>query len=148
MCPLEVDRGCNHLNIACFLFLCVKQPINLFLLDTIPASSAKIHHPCHILYNNVFHLHNIFPALLLRSAFFNILSDVLERERSNSVCSQASMSSLWSTQSMDETATTRQKAVTRQNSYLSAVHSPVPREYNISLITLCASVPPLCSICA
>ncbi|XP_050691125.1 uncharacterized protein LOC126982886 isoform X3 [Eriocheir sinensis] len=53
-------------------------------------------------------------------------SDVLERERSNSVCSQASMTSLWSTQSMDESSTTRQKGITRQNSYLSAVHSPLP----------------------
>ncbi|KAK3860017.1 hypothetical protein Pcinc_033906 [Petrolisthes cinctipes] len=51
---------------------------------------------------------------------------VLERERSNSVCSQASMSSLWSTQSMDETNSARQKSVARQNSYLSAVRSALP----------------------
>ncbi|XP_071551281.1 uncharacterized protein [Panulirus ornatus] len=53
-------------------------------------------------------------------------SGVLERERSNSVCSQVSMSSLWSTQSMDETGVARQKAVARQNSYLSALCSPLP----------------------
>ncbi|XP_045115664.1 rho GTPase-activating protein 21-A-like isoform X7 [Portunus trituberculatus] len=52
-------------------------------------------------------------------------SDVLERERSNSICSQASMSSLWSTQSMEEGGTTRSKGVVRQNSYLNAVHSPL-----------------------
>ncbi|XP_071551637.1 rho GTPase-activating protein 21-A-like isoform X5 [Panulirus ornatus] len=55
-------------------------------------------------------------------------SGVLERERSNSVCSQVSMSSLWSTQSMDETGVARQKAVARQNSYLSALCSPLPAE--------------------
>uniref|UniRef100_A0A0P4W3D0 Rho-GAP domain-containing protein n=1 Tax=Scylla olivacea TaxID=85551 RepID=A0A0P4W3D0_SCYOL len=52
-------------------------------------------------------------------------SDVLERERSNSICSQASMSSLWSTQSMEEGGSGRSKGVVRQNSYLSAVHSPL-----------------------
>ncbi|XP_063603311.1 rho GTPase-activating protein 21-like isoform X7 [Penaeus indicus] len=51
--------------------------------------------------------------------------DVLERERSNSVCSQVSMTSLLSTQSMDETGSSRQKAVARQNSYLSALRSPL-----------------------
>ncbi|XP_053654550.2 uncharacterized protein RhoGAP19D isoform X4 [Cherax quadricarinatus] len=53
-------------------------------------------------------------------------SGILERERSNSVCSQASMTSLWSTRSMDETGTARQKPVARQNSYLSALRSPLP----------------------
>ncbi|XP_068244881.1 uncharacterized protein [Palaemon carinicauda] len=52
-------------------------------------------------------------------------SDVLERERSNSVCSQASMTSLWSTQSMDESGHARSKTVARQNSYLSALRSPL-----------------------
>nr|XP_027226472.1 rho GTPase-activating protein 21-like isoform X4 [Penaeus vannamei] len=51
--------------------------------------------------------------------------DVLERERSNSVCSQVSMTSLLSTQSMDETGSSRQKTVARQNSYLSALRSPL-----------------------
>ncbi|XP_042883215.1 rho GTPase-activating protein 21-like isoform X3 [Penaeus japonicus] len=51
--------------------------------------------------------------------------DVLERERSNSVCSQVSMTSLLSTQSMDETGCGRQKTVARQNSYLSALRSPL-----------------------
>ncbi|XP_047486878.1 uncharacterized protein LOC125037729 isoform X5 [Penaeus chinensis] len=51
--------------------------------------------------------------------------DVLERERSNSVCSQVSMASLLSTQSMDETGSGRQKTVARQNSYLSALRSPL-----------------------
>lgn len=53
-------------------------------------------------------------------------SEVLERERSNSVCSQVSMSSLWSTQSMDESGHARTKTVARQNSYLSALRSPLP----------------------
>ncbi|XP_064115539.1 uncharacterized protein LOC135221710 isoform X4 [Macrobrachium nipponense] len=53
-------------------------------------------------------------------------SDVLERERSNSVCSQVSMSSLWSTQSMDDSGLGRTKTVARQNSYLSALRSPLP----------------------
>ncbi|XP_069194966.1 rho GTPase-activating protein 21 isoform X1 [Procambarus clarkii] len=61
-------------------------------------------------------------------------SGVLERERSNSVCSQVSMTSLWSTQSMDETGTNRQKSVARQNSYLSALRSPLPGDEGERLV--------------
>ena len=55
--------------------------------------------------------------------------------------SQASMTSLWSTQSMDEGGNARQKGVVRQNSYLSAVHSPLTRKYNTHLIVTVQHLP-------
>lgn len=148
-----------HLFDEFMLFLCIIQSINLLsfvlkeavlsiLVDSLPPDSHMYHTICQQQTNTPFHSTRstvmwnswstarecqIYKLFLTETSIFKIFSDVLERERSNSLCSQASMSSLWSTQSMDESSTSRQKGVTRQNSYLSAVHSPLSREYSTCL---------------